>query len=345
MNTLLILIFGFIFGLLISYADLNKFNTIMGLSILKNFTVAKTIFLVIGIGAPLLAFEMGSGDAFFHVKPLFLIGTALGGIIFGIGMSILGYCPGTLPISVGQGSVDALIGILGGLTGSWIFTLLYPDIVKLSGEDLGSGTLFTWMGSSFTTVYYLVAILIGILFIVGAFYLNILDRRLNHLKSHRWVVTGVGLAMLNIFLFYKVVMNKPLGASSSYPYVADILTGTTQNAYFPTTVSSGSWQVKFLLGAFLAGLVWAIMTRTFKITLMHARWLEFKGNNPFKRIVWAFVGGFLLLFGARMADGCTSGHIISGGMQFAASSYVFMVFVFIGFLTTGYFFYTTRKKI
>ena len=40
-------------------------------------------------------------------------GIAIGGIVFGTGMAILGYCPGTLPVSLGEGSVDALISIIG----------------------------------------------------------------------------------------------------------------------------------------------------------------------------------------------------------------------------------------
>lgn len=103
MGAIIILSIGIVFGLLISYAGLNKYNTISGLSVLKDFTVAKTIMLVLGFGGILLIFEMMTGFAVFHVKPFYLVGTTLGGIIFGIGMSVLGYCPGTLPISLGQG--------------------------------------------------------------------------------------------------------------------------------------------------------------------------------------------------------------------------------------------------
>jgi uncharacterized membrane protein YedE/YeeE len=61
-----------------------------------------------------------------------------------------------------------------------------------------------------------------------------------------------------------------------------------------------------------------------------------------KRLIWAFFGGFLLLFGARTAGGCTSGHVISGGMQLAASSMLFAFFVFASFLATGKMFYRKR---
>ena len=74
--------------------------------------------------------------------------------------------------------------------------------------------------------------------------------------------------------------------------------------------------------------------------MIHDNWEKYKGNNFGKRAFWAFVGGFILIFGARMAGGCTSGHVISGGIQLAASSLAFAVFVFAGLLLTGKYFYT-----
>lgn len=94
-----------------------------------------------------------------------------------------------------------------------------------------------------------------------------------------------------------------------------------------------------MTGAFLAGLFISIIKKEFKLKLIYSSWEKFKGNSSIKRIIWAFVGGFVLIIGARIADGCTSGHILSGGMQLAASS---LVFTFIGLLVTGKVFY---KKI
>ena len=342
MNAIVIIIIGVVFGLLISYAGLNKYNTIAGLSVLKDFTVAKTIMLVLGVGGILLLFEMMGGEAVFHVKPFYLIGTTLGGVLFGIGMSVLGYCPGTLPISLGQGSLDAFWGILGGLAGGILYTVLYPVIMPLLGENLGNETLFTLIGGGFSVGYIIVALLISAVMITGAFLLHKLDVK-NGNPSRKWMVTGAGLAVLNVILFYSGWQNKPLGASTSYPFVGDTITGLTDNAYYPTCTGSGSWQIWFLLGALIAGFIYAVATKTFRPKLIQERWAEYKGNSKPKRIVWALIGGAILIFGARMADGCTSGHIISGGMQFAVSSYVFAIFTFIGFLGTGYLFYTRNK--
>ena len=124
-----------------------------------------------------------------------------------------------------------------------------------------------------------------------------------------------------------------------FPYLADTLSGATDNAYFEKIQKPGHWELIFLAGAFLAGLIISLIRKDFKLTLIHKNWKKYHGDNPSKRIIWSLVGGFVLVFGARMAGGCTSGHILSGGMQLAVSSLVFAVFVFVGLLITGKLFY------
>ena len=130
-----------------------------------------------------------------------------------------------------------------------------------------------------------------------------------------------------------------VGASTAYPYVADLITGNKNNDYFLKIKGPGQWEVLFLTGAFISGIVISLFRKKFKITLIHSNWEKYKGNSITKRIIWSFVGGFILIFGARMAGGCTSGHILSGGMQLSLSSLIFAAFVFAGLLITGKYFY------
>ena len=154
------------------------------------------------------------------------------------------------------------------------------------------------------------------------------------------VYSGIALAILSAIIFLTSTSNKPIGASTFYPYFADLITGTTNNDYFAKIEKSGSWQLIFLSGAFLAGLLLSLMKKEFKITLIHSHWKNLKGTSKSKRIFWAFIGGFILIIGARMAGGCTSGHILSGGMQLSISSLTFTAFVFTGLVVTGKYFYT-----
>ena len=328
-----ILMVGFIFGAILQYASLNKYNVISGLAILENFAVAKAIALAIGVGSILLTLEIGMGFASYHIKPLLLGGIVLGGLLFGTGMAILGYCPGTLAISLGQGSIDALIGILGGLLGGLIFTLFQPSLTGLLGPDLGSISLQSLSGAN--AVFYLLSFILSGLFIGVSFWLHKKDQT----KDYKWLYAGIALAFLNAILFLTATFNKPIGASTAFPYAADLLTGTTENSYFEKIKNSGNWQVIFLTGALLAGFIISVVKKEFKWVLIHSNWERFKGSSKTKRILWSFIGGFVLIFGARMAGGCTSGHIVSGGMQLAASSMLFAVFTFAGLLITGKLFY------
>lgn len=331
--TLKIILLGIIFGIILQYAKLNKYNVISGLAILENLTVAKALAIAVGAGAILLSIETGLGFATYHIKPFLLVGIIAGGFIFGVGMAILGYCPGTMAVSLGEGSLDALIGILGALTGGFIFTLVLPAIKGILGPDLGTISLMSFTGKN--ALFYILSIVLGGAFIWLAFFLHRKEKALDY----KWLYTGLGLAVLDGIIFLTSAFNRPIGASTSYPYLADMLTGTTSNDYFTAIQKPGHWEMLFLIGAILAGLLNSINRKEFKLTLIHSNWERFKGKSPAKRIFWAFTGGFILLFGARMAGGCTSGHILSGGMQLAVSSLVFAVFVFAGLLITGKLFY------
>lgn len=333
MMTYLILAFGFLFGAILQSAKLNRYNTISGMARLEDFTVAKAIAVAVGVGAMLLSIEIGLGLASFHVKPILLTGIAVGGLIFGAGMAILGYCPGTLPISLGEGSMDALVGIIGGICAGIVYTLIQPFIQGMLGPDLGKHSLHSATGGG--TLYFILVFLFGLLLVGIAFLLHKIERK----KSYNWFFAGVGLAVLNCVVFLTVVFDRQIGASSTYPYVGDVMAGLTSSDYFKSIEKPGSWELIFLGGAALSGLVISLIRKEFKFQLIYKGWSKTQGKSKTKRIFWAFIGGFIMLLGARMAGGCTSGHVISGGMQVAASSLLFGAFVFAGLLVTGKYFY------
>ena len=335
--TVTILILGFVFGAVLKYANLNKYNVISGLALREDFAVAKAIAIAIGIGAILVNLEIAFGFASFHVKPFVVGGLIIGGLIFGIGMAILGYCPGTLAISFGEGSMDAFIGIIGGLVGGIFYTLILPFINPILGPDLGHISLHSLIGTN--ALFFILLFIVGALFILASFWLQKIDKN----KDKKWIYSGIALVVLNAIVFSSFVANRPIGASTTYPYLGDLITNLTTNDYFDKIKIPGNWEMIFLFGAFLSGLVLSLIKKDFRIKLLHENWIKYKGPSTQKRIIWSFIGGFILILGARMAGGCTSGHILSGGMQFALSSFVFAIFVFAGLLITGRLFY--GKKV
>ncbi len=338
---ILIFVFGFLFGGILQFAKLNRFNTISGLALRKDFAVAKAILIAIGVGAILLNLEIELGFAGYHTKPFILGGIVLGGLIFGSGMAILGYCPGTLPVSAGEGSIDAWVGITGGLFGGIIYTVSLPFFKDILGPDLGNITLKSTLAGN-TGLFNILGFAIAAALIASAFWLHKIEKS----KNNKWMFAGIALAILNAIIVLQSVSDRPIGASTTYTYAIDVVFGLTNNDYFPKIQSPGHWELIFLFGSLVSGFIFSLLRKDFKLILIYENWKIHKGNSNINRIIWAFIGGFLIIIGARMAGGCTSGHILSGGMQFALSSFVFAIFVFAGLLITGRLFYgeqTTKR--
>lgn len=137
-SLVLVFLIGIIFGGIIQYTRVDKFEKIAGFAMLKDTTVPKMLFLTVGLASIGLYFMIGAGLADYHVKPIILQGLVIGGILFGVSMAIFGKCPGTGPISIAEGRLDVLVGAIGGLFGGLVYVLYYDTFFKaLMGLDRG----------------------------------------------------------------------------------------------------------------------------------------------------------------------------------------------------------------
>jgi hypothetical protein len=105
-----------------------------------------------------------------QIKPGSMGSTVLGGIIFGVGFAILGYCPGTAAAAFGAGAVDALVGMIGIVIGAGIFARLYPalDRLILNRGAFPVDTLPELIGLKPGTVSAVMAVLIlGLLYLLA----------------------------------------------------------------------------------------------------------------------------------------------------------------------------------
>ena len=119
------IVFGFAFGWLLHRGRVADYNTIVRQFLFKDFTVIKvmlTAIIVGGIGVFLL---VQMGYAKFHIKPADLLAITLGAGLFGIGMVLYGYCPGTAVAAIGAGSVHALVGAFGMILGGVLYALSF----------------------------------------------------------------------------------------------------------------------------------------------------------------------------------------------------------------------------
>ena len=115
------LLFGVVFGFLLQKSGVARYEVLMGQLLLTDFTVIKVMLTAIVVGMIGIFSLRALGLVELHVKPLRYAATITGGLLFGVGLGLLGYCPGTGVVALGQGSYDAIAGILGLLLGSYLY--------------------------------------------------------------------------------------------------------------------------------------------------------------------------------------------------------------------------------
>jgi len=122
---ILAVVFGIIFGWLLHRGRVADYNTIVRQFLFEDFTVLKIMMTAIIVGGVGVFFLVNAGYAQFHIKPADLLAVSLGAALFGIGMVIYGYCPGTALAAIGGGSVHALVGAVGMIAGGILYALSY----------------------------------------------------------------------------------------------------------------------------------------------------------------------------------------------------------------------------
>ena len=171
---------------------------------------------------------------------------------------------------------------------------------------------------------------------------------MNLLRWARWnpYLVGIGIGVLSWIAF--AGMHKALGVSTTPAKFAGMATGVAApqhveaNSYYGKYFDSDAgkvmfdWQFFLVLSLPIGALVAAKLSREKFPETVPALWASRFGGSKAKRYAAAFVGGAVMLFGARMAGGCTSGHGISGGLQLAVSSWVFFIAMFASGLVTAF---------
>ena len=122
-------VLGVVFGILLHKGGVTNYNVIVNFFRLRDMRVLKVMFTAVvvgGIGVYLLI--SGGLAEGWHIKTNLLLGIILGAGIFGVGMVIYGYCPGTGVAAVATGSMHALVGLVGMIFGGIVYALSYPWI-------------------------------------------------------------------------------------------------------------------------------------------------------------------------------------------------------------------------
>lgn len=162
-------------------------------------------------------------------------------------------------------------------------------------------------------------------------------------KDKAWspYVAGVLIGLLQIPAF--MLIDTALGASSSYVTIGGLIASKVDPSiidiqYVARHVAATGknwWQVALVVGVAIGAFVSMKMSGATRHAISPI-WPKALGTgNPNVRYAVAFLAGFLMLFGARLADGCTSGHGLSGMAQLAIGSMVAVAAMFVGGIVTA----------
>lgn len=130
-------IFGIVFGFLLQKGGVAKYEVLLGQFLLTDFTVIKVMLTAIVVGMIGIFSMHAMGMVKLHVKPTHYAANITGGLLFGVGLGLLGYCPGTGAAALGQGNYDAIAGIAGLMVGSYLYAET-SDYMSSTIEKIGN---------------------------------------------------------------------------------------------------------------------------------------------------------------------------------------------------------------
>ena len=120
------LITGIIFGFLLQKAQVLRYDKQVGALRFLDMTILKFMLSAIGVAAIGIYLFKDLGLIKLSMKSTSIGALAIGGLLFGVGWGLLGYCPGTAAGALGEGRIDGLWGVLGMLCGGALYAVIYP---------------------------------------------------------------------------------------------------------------------------------------------------------------------------------------------------------------------------
>jgi len=258
-------------------------------------------------------------------------GFIIGGLMFGVGMTLAGGCGQRTLVRVGGGNLKSLIVVivlglsaymtLRGILGVARLELIQPLSIDLSEQGINdqglASTLLHWFGVEATHAFrWLIAALVSLVLIGSAFSIKELRTNFDNLLSGivvggvvvaAWVITGIiGYDDFDPVPLEGLSFVAPIGNSISY-----LMTYTGATITFAIAVVFG-----LVVGSFL----YAVISKTFRIETFSER-----GD-----MINHLIGGALMGIGGVLSLGCTIGQGVTGISTLALGSFIATACIMIG---------------
>ena len=158
MTLLYALLVGVAMGALIQRVGASSPRMILASLRLENLSIIKFMATTIAVGMIGVFLLRDVVPMHFDIKPTYVVGVLVGGLVFGTGFAVGGYCPGTCVVGIGERRVDAWFALLGGITGALLFTLVYrlieaPLIKPMNYGKITLADLLHWSPLAVAVVF------------------------------------------------------------------------------------------------------------------------------------------------------------------------------------------------
>ena len=182
MNLILAIIFGIMFGFILQRVGAFEYKNILKTLRLIDMRIAKFMFLSIGVSAIGVFSLRAMGLVRLQIIDFNLVGTLVGGLIFGIGFALSGYCPGTSIGAWAEGKKDAGFVILGGVFGVLGFTIVQGSIAGIL-ERYNYGRMM--LGDFFAINDLLLAAIYSVAILIIVFTVEKIEVNIRQKKAHK----------------------------------------------------------------------------------------------------------------------------------------------------------------
>lgn len=168
MNILAPLLIGFVFGFVLQKGGLTKYHQVAGVFRFADLTVLKFLLSALVTGAVAIRVLQAAGVAGpIPVTDTYLLGNLLGGMLHGVGMALVGFCPGTVVAGAGEGRLDNLVfGIPGLFAGAlafgWAWPAFFPALSRVGA--LGRVTFGEILHASPALLVLVLALVVLVIF-------------------------------------------------------------------------------------------------------------------------------------------------------------------------------------
>lgn len=164
---LLGLFIGFVFGYILQRTGITKYSRVIGMLLFKDFKILK--FMLTAVICSMIGFHLLGDFDIISINPKSLDwGKVVGGLIFGLGMGILGYCPGTLATRIGEGKKEAIIALFGTAFGILIYGANINLFKSILGDSSMNGNIFELIGLN----KWIIIISFSVIFTLIIYYIN-----------------------------------------------------------------------------------------------------------------------------------------------------------------------------